>query len=300
MSSIAIVGGILLDLVTYLDQTQSTDFQSTEDTLIHNRIHWYAGGTGTNLALAAVDSGFKLVNLVCKVGLDPNTGELDTPAEFVLEQLKAHGVNVIYASQSGIATGTALLIYLGSETRKIIVYNEAEATFKRDDVTEEMETVVSKSDVLFVSGYSLMDPLQAAATVHLLDIASRSHTLTVLDVVPHRIYKYLSPEQFQDVTRCVNVLISEVATIRRLFPQIQNEKDESIIADHVLERYNCAILKPTNNRQVIFSRSGLIESIHANFEKTRPSERRGFSDRLSISALYRNLDSIVADASLVK
>jgi len=270
--------------------------QLHQDTQISQPISWLAGGTGFNIAEAAASEGYSPVKLIAKVGKSKIFDELDTIGALLVESLERVGVEPILASSPQVSTGTNVIVYTQSGTRMVFSDNIAETSFVTNDVTSEMLEAVENSSMTFVSGFSLLTEAQASATCKLINAASAAGSLVVLDVVPHQIYKHVSTEAFRRYTDSVHVLISEINTIRRLFPESTQMSTFDIgeFAELLLEIYPVVLLRPSNDVQYLFDRSGLIEMTQTNFSSLQGAKKRGFSDRLSVHVLYKHFQRILS------
>ena len=117
----------------------------------------------------------------------------------------------------------------------------------------------------------------------------------VFDVVPHRIYDIYSFAEFLNVTKNVDILVSEVATIRRFLGiGTKSEVIDESLAQETLEKisdyYDRLILRfgPSGcDKQILWNK----KSNEYYFENEtghvflNPDKQRGFGDKLTLIAL---------------
>lgn len=154
--------------------------------------------------------------------------------------------------------------------------------------------------MVYISGYCLMDrtaPRFDATTTILRELAAAKRggpPFVVFDVVPHRLYDRLSLEEFLALSRGVEVLISEAATMRRFLGL--GSRDE--LVDDTLAEEALRALKALFPRLVLrFGPSGCDDELlwDGTTERamrratghSQATDRRGFGDRLALDALSR-------------
>ena len=146
------------------------------------------------------------------------------------------------------------------------------------------------------------------ATLRALQIAHNSkregNPTVVFDVVPHRIYETCLFERFRKVTEHVDVLISEVSTMRRFLGL--GYKEEAI--DRATAEETGRHLKPYYNKFVLrWGPSGCDEQLlwdgqtaRLEWEETghrSTVDKRGFGDALAVRAL-RTFFEVLPDPEL--
>jgi sugar/nucleoside kinase (ribokinase family) len=245
------------------------------------------GGSGLNFARFAHQAGYRSM-LLGKIGDDP-------AGEFIRQQLQEYGLEtegITVASHQ--STGKAFIARDKNGIR-FLVNNTPNANRALSVPDVEQHTQVLKScQVLYVSGYCLMEPKapRTKATLRAMELAHGKSVTVVFDVVPHQFYKIYNFSQFQDLTTNVDILISEVPTMRR-FLEMGNRSEiitHSVVEETIerlAELYNRFILRfgPSGcDEQVIWDAQtdNLIweETKHDKFQ-----DKRGYGDRLAIKVL---------------
>lgn len=286
--SMCVLGGVMLDAVTHIENMDIQ--QLAQEEIFHfNDISWHVGGGGTNPAVAAVKLNFAPVSLIFKLGFS-TPDQPDVIGERILDFLKAQGITPIFCGSTAMTTGTTLIIYMGDKTRFVVSSNKTERTFADNEITTDMLNAVEKSDIIYVSGYSLIGEVQLRTTLKLLDHAKYHQKLTVLDVLPHKIYQHFSQEDFVTYTSKIDVVLSEFNTFKRLFASslTKEEFTYSEMASYLSNFYPSIILRtPNHEQQLTYHRGNLIETIDLDFATVDPKSRRGYFDAIGISTLSR-------------
>ena len=290
--SACVVGGVMLDIVTHLRGFDIKDFENNKQAYAQNPVEWLAGGSGTNLALAANSCGFGPVSVVCKLGFRDQNGQPDMAGQVVLNELRSKGIDVIYCGDPNVSTGTSMITYINDDMRLLVADNEAEASFCSSDLTDQILKSAASADVVIVSGYTLLNETQRQASLVVMREAKKAAAIVALDVVPHKIYQYLTTMEFDRLTEPVNVLIAEANTLKRLFPGLARENEASGIARYLLERYQVVIVQSWNSKQLVFDKDGLIESSDVDLTAIQGVKQRAIWDRLSVEAIHRHYERI--------
>jgi sugar/nucleoside kinase (ribokinase family) len=291
--SICIFGDLMLDVVTHLDHLDPMKFEDLKH--VPNPVEMLPGGTGVITALAATQQGFSEVSLIGRIGGLSN-GQPDIAAQIILNELNQAGVQSILSKDTNRSTGTVMITYFSQDRRILVADKGANGSFNMEDIIPSLLRKVATADIFFVSGYSLLVTEQARAIVRLTEEAKKHGRVVVLDVVPHKIYETVNNLLFATYTQYVGVLVSEINTVKRLFPETGSYKtigDEREIAKHLLRHYDAVILRPNNDCQVIFNRSGLIKEIITSYSEAESTQQRGYLDCLTMRSIFEYYDQLI-------
>lgn len=294
--SICILGDVMLDIVTYLNSADSTESIKLKN--IPNKIDLLPGGTGIMFAKASVEEGFDTVHLIGKIGASSeNKNQADLAGKLLAKELTKLGINTVLPLDSKNRTGTTMITYFVDGKRLLVADNGANHNFDENDITPEMIATVSNSDMLFVSGYSLLEPKRAKAIKILTEIARSKKKIVILDVVPHTIYRHMSKANFLSLTLFVDVIIAEYNTMRRLLFNGEGDINPSsmtveYMAQELLRSYLAVIIQPSFICQYFADRNGVIEERTTRIEEYTIEQHRGLADRIIASLLYRHCDRL--------
>lgn len=256
-------------------------------------IHWedideVPGGSGLNFCKFAAEAGYKCL-LLGKTGND-------SAGLAVTAWLEARKIAVPRRWTATAPTGKALVLRDSAGIRLIInnKHNANHALTMAD--VEENRPALASSRVVYVSGYCINDEGAARyqATLRAMAEASAGNPppTVVFDVVPHRVYERLSFEQFRDCTSCVDILICEVATLRRFLglgwmAEAVDEPMARATAELVSRYYPRMALRygPSgcDHEILVDAAAGRIE--HRATGHHQVADKRGYGDRLALRAL---------------
>jgi len=284
--SICIVGDITYDTAVYLDYL---NIQELTDSIYERaKINQALGGTAVHPAIAASRLGYTNVSLISCIGVDPVSDEPDLAAQAILTYLKHHNIFLYLKRVSEFESGKTLMVYFNQDKRILVASRGANTSFTTKDVTDSIINAVGNSDILFLSGYWLMDIEQAKATLSLMEIASKRGKLVVLDIVPHQIYKILDRDSFMQYSRHANLIVSNVSTLVQLFPEVKQfdpTTELSEIAKELLQYYKVLVLFSTPDFIYAFDRNGFIVKKDTGYSQAEPHQRSGFGDRSIIELI---------------
>jgi sugar/nucleoside kinase (ribokinase family) len=291
---IAVLGDITLDW--YCRSPCASSFAQIAETNgaeLWAQIDEIPGGSGLLFARFSRDAGYKTY-LIGSIGDDP-------AGKFIHEWLRERELEAGVRISSTFNTAKVFITH-DSQGSRLLVSNgiNANGDFSASDV-EQYFNVISNCRLLYVSGYCFRQPHspRVYATRRAIDIARNTNSLVALDVVPHEFHKfYPGIDAFLALTEGVDIIISEVATIRRVLGLGYSNEDitRSIVEDTIMrlaEHYSHLILRfgPNSmNYQVVWLAKGsrLIWQ-ETGFMNAR--DRRGFGDKLAVEAIHSFLVS---------
>jgi sugar/nucleoside kinase (ribokinase family) len=248
------------------------------------------GGSGLNFAFFARREGLRTL-LVGKVGDD-------LAGRAVRAWLEEQGITSAVAVDSSAGTGRAFIARDAHDIR-LLVNNKANANHRLDPATvRELEGSLRHCALLYISGYCVMDreAPRYQATRRAIEVArakiDRKTPFVVFDVVPHRIYEIFNFGEFRELTQGVDILISEVATMRRFL----GLGSKAEVVDRAIAETTAQRLKAHFNRFILrYGPSGCDEELRWDGERDcltwqetghcDAEDKRGFGDRLAIAAL---------------
>jgi sugar/nucleoside kinase (ribokinase family) len=214
--SCCIIGDINIDYVTDLSHLV---VNGDTNACFHNPITSSVGGNSVFFAEAACEAGFRPVNVLCSIGDD--IGGLRAR-----EHLQRLGV-AVHLMPSSQQTGQVLILYQPNDRRIMVADRGANRDFRVPE-TEVLSELVDKFDLLYVSGYMLLNTDQCAA-MHTIARAFRAAKVKILvDVVPHDVWQTHSWRQYVDMCSfadCVAVEMGTVSAFHRGMPDALRPED---------------------------------------------------------------------------
>jgi len=254
------------------------------------------GGTGVMFAIAAIQANFKKTSLIGKIGRGVDCdGKPDIAGAYIIDTLKQLGIDVYVSLDSNNPTGRTMITFFPGGKRLLVANSGANDSFSTPDISKGLEEIVDQSDILFISGYSLLKSERAQAIISLMERAKRGKSLVALDVVPHSVYRILNWATFRKLTRHVDIVILETGTAKRLLPSRNVGKDcpndSYEVGSHLLKYYPAVLLQPDADHQCLIDRRGHIET-DWNSNYASPEATRGRSDILTARLLHRHFERL--------
>ena len=246
------------------------------------------GGSALNLCYHAKDDYETF--LLGKVGRD-------TAGSYISSWLEENGIEHQQNWVDTKPTGKTIICRDRSDIRLMVNnINNANHALSTEDINVNKK-VFQSAAVLYISGYcfNASNAPRVAATKKAIELAKSENekTIIVFDVVPHRIYQTLSFSQFQKLTKGIDLLISEVHTMRRFLDL--GSKEEEINKEKAIEtlellkgHFTNLILRygPSGcDHQLMYNGKNNNLFYEENTGHNEESDKRGFGDKLSVSAL---------------
>ena len=251
------------------------------------------GGSGLNFSARAIEAGYSPF-LISRVGHDFS-------GEAITLWLEARGIAHLKNWNTPGGTGKSVIAYDSNNVRLLVNNNQNVNRELTVDDINTCENIIATCKVLYISGYCIADfaSPRFAAALQAIEHAkwakggnANGRPVIVFDVVPHALYEKLSWQRFRECTKYVDILISDVSTMRRFMGL--GSKDETVNAELTLttgeklmaeKHYKVLALR--------FGPSGCDQEIIWNGAKSelRPTgyssavEKRGFGDRLALQML---------------
>ncbi len=210
---LVVMGDVNLD--TVVTQFLPYEFGTiTSNRLTFAPIEETFGGSGLIFCVQAQNLGFSTF-LLSKKGNDFTGNQIQ--GELIRHSRITFPPGLVCDSP----TGHAIIVRDHAQVR-LLVNNDNNANFQLTsaDVTRFGQEITA-CKVLHISGYCInrKDVPRFQATLQAMGIARSvsqgEKPIIALDVVPHRIYEQFSFVEFYEITKNVDVLVSEVATMRR-------------------------------------------------------------------------------------
>jgi septum formation protein len=286
-----------------------------------------AGGTGVNFSRHAREVGFAQSSVLGVIGGDPLGRVLE-------QQLKHEGVEPILASNPQLQTSIALVLRDEGATDTSLTITDASQALSVDDVKlPHVQETIASADVVFVSGYCLVDATRREAAIEVMNAAhvprelpshvARSNRasspkttsasnsnrnparVVVLDVTVE-MDKAIDFVSFIDLVKSrVDVLVAELPTVLSwLDLRHVDQQDWSAIREQVIprlqEHFNVLLLRTsTYSHEIIASPAGVFGPRPLDYHALRPQDRLGYADKLTAQHLFRLLSPrlLLASAS---
>lgn len=285
---VVVLGDVNMDYVVVRNLSFPLSSLAENGLIYWEDIDEVPGGSGLNFCAFAAEAGYSCLLL-------GKTGD-DSAGLAVTTWLTARHIAVPRQWTDTAPTGKALILRDSADIRLIINNrHNANHALSVGDVKENKAALMS-CRVVYVSGYCISDPRTARFRAALQAIADAMSgprpPAVVFDVVPHRIHEKLSFEEFREYTRHVDILISEVATLRRFLglgsrAEVVDEPLARDTAERVTAYYPRVVLRygPSGCDQEILVDVDTGQLVHKATGHEQAADKRGYGDRLTLSAL---------------
>ncbi|MFC7217475.1 carbohydrate kinase family protein [Streptomyces polyrhachis] len=277
-----VVGDAMLDVVAVPDGP--VPFEPAELDYVEADIELRAGGTGVNLALAAVARGYAPVHLLCSLGAGTGPGGVDPAGAFLLDALAPSGVHPLVNAASGPGTGTVSVGYVGDGERVMFGSPGANRAPLCERAVAAALSALDSCGVLVVSGWMLFRPSTRGAVGLIMSEAAGRGIPVVLDVVPHRLHRTIRATEFHEATGgAVDYVAGNALTFARLFAVDAAGAAPEPMAGRLLGFFTGALVHGDGRYAVAHRTRGARGGPFP-----RPADRgglRGASDRLLVSVV---------------
>lgn len=285
---IVVLGDVNMDYV--VARSLTFPFSSlTENGLIYwEDIDEVPGGTGLNFCAFAAELGYRCLLL----GMTGN----DLAGSAIATWLSARRIAVPQHWTTTAPTGKAMILRDSAGIR-LVINNRQNANHELTVAhVEKSREALASCQLAYVSGYCISE-LGAArhnAALRAMALAKEGArpAAVVFDVVPHRIYEHFSFEKFRECTRDVDILISEVATVRRFLGlgSVSETIDEDMArdtAERITAYYPRVILRygPSGCDHEVLADALAGALVHQATGHSQAADKRGYGDRLALKAL---------------
>ncbi|MGA7194098.1 MAG: carbohydrate kinase family protein [Anaerolineales bacterium] len=248
------------------------------------------GGSGLNFCAFAKKEGYRSL-LLSKVGND-------TAGFFITNWLNNNNISIASHWTADRPTGKAIIVRDNSDIRLLINNKDnANQLLSLEDIEEHKNDIIS-CQILYISGYCISDTSapRFQATLKAMEYAKQANfsnsPIIVFDVVPHKIYEKMTFNEFLSYTKNVDILISEVATIRR-FLNLGSKLEvvDYNMAEDTMKQialyYSRLILRfgPTGCDEQILWDKNTNNLLYNETGHKIADDKRGFGDLLTLRSL---------------
>lgn len=147
--------------------------------------------------------------------------------------------------------------------------------------------VLQIAELLYLSGYSLLQQPQSTTALSAIRVAKDAGVFCVLDVVPHRVFGSNLAPDYWAALESVDAVILDLGTAKRLLGTLESSEDEIVRA--LLQRYKVVILRPTNDHQIIADRQSMRREATGY---GTAEDKTGYLDRVSAATLFGYLSAM--------
>ena len=273
--SCAIIGDVNIDYITDLSEV---DFLKLSNSCLHQPITTSIGGNGVFFAETAHEAGFQPINLICSIGNDHAGKEAKQYCE-------KFGVNLI-SQATTLLTGKVLILYQKNDQRLLIADRGANRELAIS-ATQLPNEILETTDLLYISGYFLIDTLQRQATLALAHEFRTFNTFVILDIVPHDIHELFSFDEYISYCDSIDGIVTEAATLAAFFHQNAENLDLDSIVNKLITKFKLCIIRINSNSDFYIATKNHRRIVTIPYVQNRASLR--FTDRVIAQIMFEYL-----------
>jgi len=163
---ITVIGDVVVDLfVQKSGHHYATDTESTITTK--------AGGQGNHVA-AWISSSGEESTLIGRIGNDVH-------GEFLRKEAKRLGIRLALEVDESVETGKIVILVDENNGERSMFNDRGANKYLTLEQIEQVESIIKNSTLIYISGYSLFDPLTRKAVERVKDLAEKHHTPIAID-----------------------------------------------------------------------------------------------------------------------
>lgn len=242
------------------------------------------GGTAVNFAKGAKEAGFSPCSVVGVIGGDA----LGT---HILHELADLEIKTIHHRDPGMRSSIAIILRDKAEKDISLTLTDAHQSLPAATVKEAL-TSIEKSDVVYCSGYCLIDGDRCDSALVILSAAKKANCMVVLDVVVD-MTKVISLSQLerslkQDETLpLVDVAVAEMPEIFDWFDLAMNGKNEidlwnqhqDELVEQLRQRFPVTILRTRSyTHEIVITPNQVDGPNPLDYSTLEPEMKTGYGD----------------------
>lgn len=276
----ATIGSINIDYIVDLSDLKMLDSFFLNGHVMRP-IETIVGGNGSFFAEAALEAGFASSKLFTTVG---SADELnpDALALTALEYLKKQKIEVSYSIDKLNQTGRVIMIYYSDNRRFVVADRSAGDSFRLDNLPPNIYELLENVDLLYVSGYGLQTKLRNEAVQTLMHHAQAAGAFTIVDIVPHQIYKSISFNEYKQLLVWANAISVEGPTLMGFLgfknTNIDSPEDSTVIEEMLKDLCELSFVRLNDKSDFLIMNQDAKLNINIPFPPNRAGRR--FMDRI--------------------
>ena len=216
------LGDVMLDYLIDIGPQREPDSQLV-NRCYFSPIRTQVAGLGCMFARYAKNNGFDRSVLIGAIGQDSQDQSIaDFNGRIAIESLEQESIELELARVPA-ETGQVAMVFPEERHRFIVANSGANAEFNCDVFDQIDLSHLDGCDVLFVSGYFLVEDKQRQAAVEIITRARQAGALVVVDVVPHEIWQSVPSTEYLDrISLCNSIMITNYTMFDHLGWDRQN------------------------------------------------------------------------------
>lgn len=199
--SCCIVGDVNIDYITDLSHIV---LDGKANSCYYNRVMSSVGGNAVFFAESVREAGYSHIAVLCSIGDDIAGSQ-------AREHFDRLGV-VAHIMTSKLLTGQVMIIYQPDD-RRIMVADRGANMDLRVPEKGILFDIVRQSDMLYVSGYMLLDKNQCKALHTIANVFRAAKKKVLVDMVPHDVWQTRTWQEYIAMCSCADCVAVELSTV---------------------------------------------------------------------------------------
>jgi sugar/nucleoside kinase (ribokinase family) len=279
--SCCVVGDVNIDHITDLS---GIIISGTASSCFQNPIRSNVGGNAVFFGEAAYEAGFSDVTVLCSIGND-------VAGMLAVEHLQKLGISILKVA-SNKPTGQVMILYQPNDQRIMVADRGANQDLQVPE-SEALTELAHKVDLLYISGYMLLNPDQRAAIHSIADALRMAGAKVVLDVVPHDVWRTWTWREYAKMSSCADCIAAEFSTVSAFQKGVPDAMDPQDAVRMLLQHFEFCLLRINDVSDIIIADRIRQRFVTIPYRRTVASLR--FTDRILACAMHQ----YVANPALV-
>jgi sugar/nucleoside kinase (ribokinase family) len=264
--SSCIIGDVNID---YIADLSHVTIRGESNACFQNRITSSVGGNAVFFAEAAHEAKYSNVTVLCSIGDD-------VAGKQAREHLQKFGV-VVHTVPSHLQTGQVIIIYQPNDNRIMIADRGANTDFRVPE-TVLLREIADKSDMLYVSGYMLLDNSQCTAIHKISSVFREANAKVLIDMVPHEVWRTRTWREYVELCSCADCVAVEMSTVSSFHTGVPDALQPQEAAQILLKDFEFCLVRINDKSDLIICDRMQQRIFSVPYRRTLASLR--FTDRI--------------------
>jgi len=270
---------------------------------IIGKVRRSVGGTAVNFAKGANKAGFAPCSVVGVIGGDALGNE-------IVKELEDFDITPICPPNPGAKTSIAIIFRDTAQEDTSLTITDARQSLP-DSIVETARETIKKSDILYCSGYCLVDRNRRTSALKMLHLAKEAGKLAILDIVVGMNKAFTFAEltnslQDEKGRNSVDVMVSEMPEIFDWFQLEARGKTEletwdiykNILISGLRQNFSVSVLRTSKyTHEIIITPDKVFEPVILDYATLEARDKVGYGDFRTAKQVRRFLSPRIVLAS---
>lgn len=231
-------------------------------------------------AEAACEAGFGNITLLCSIGDD-------IAGLRAREHLQRLGV-VVQTVPSSQPTGQVFIVYQPDDRRIMVADRGANQDFRVPEIGMLSE-LVDKSNLLYVSGYMLLNSDQCAVVHTIANTFRAAKAKVLIDMVPHDVWRTRSWQEYVQMCSCADCVAVEMSTVSTFHTGVPDALQPEEAAQLLLRDFEFCLIRINDVSDFMVADRMRQRLVTIPYRRTVASLR--FTDRIIAHAMQQYVEN---------